>query len=55
MSERNPIDEQPWQPIVEKRPGFNPFANNQNPGTDPFPSSILDGLDEEIDQPSTEA
>jgi hypothetical protein len=55
MSERDPIDDQPWQPIVEKLPGFNPFANNRNTGTDPFPSSILDELDEESEQGSREA
>jgi hypothetical protein len=55
MSERHPLDEQPWQPIVEKLRGFNPFSNDQNPTADPFPSSVLDALDaldEESDEES---
>jgi hypothetical protein len=47
MSEKHPLDEQPWQPILEQLPGFNPFSNSHNPGTDPFPSSVLDDMDEE--------
>jgi hypothetical protein len=49
MSEKYPVDEQPWQPIIE---GFDPFANNQNPATDSFPSSVMDALDDESDEVS---
>jgi hypothetical protein len=35
MSDTRHTEKKPWEPELEKQPGFNPFANDQNPANNP--------------------
>lgn len=47
MSDTRQPDKKPWEPELEKQPGFNPFANDQNPASDP--ELDLDELEKDDD------
>jgi hypothetical protein len=50
MSDKRRPDEKPWEPTIEKLPGFNPFANDQNSADEPEHSPELDDLEDDSDE-----
>ena len=47
MNEKRRPDEKPWQPTIEKLPGFNPFANDQNSSIEFEPAPDFDEEEED--------
>lgn len=48
MTDKRLPEEKPWTPDLEKQPGFNPFANDQNPAN--APELDLDELEEDTEE-----
>ena len=46
MSDKRRRDEKPWEPVIEKLPTFNPFANDQNSANEPEDTPDLDDLED---------
>jgi hypothetical protein len=53
MNDKRRPDDKPWEPALEKLPGFNPFANDQNPAEDPEHTPELDDLEEDSNEDIT--
>jgi hypothetical protein len=48
MSEKRQPEQKPWEPDLEKPPGFNPFANDEIP--DDEPELDLDELEDDTEE-----